>query len=49
MTQPLQAQRDPQREKWGWYQLVAISLLMPLLFFICVYFPIWMGWTPRFP
>ena len=49
MERSLTPQRDRQRERRGWLQLIAIALLMPVLFFTCVYFPILVGWTPRFP
>lgn len=32
-----------ERETAGWLSLAAFMLLFPLLFFICVYLPIWMG------
>ncbi|MBP6217903.1 MAG: hypothetical protein KA436_04900 [Oligoflexales bacterium] len=41
--------RDPRKEMIGWLQLAAIILIFPALFFFCVFFPIWVGWTPRFP
>ncbi len=41
--------RDHKREAFGWLQLALIILLFPCLFFLCVFFPIWMGWTARFP
>lgn len=41
--------RDMKKEQKGWFYLVLIMLLFPLLFFFCVFFPIQMGWTPRFP
>lgn len=41
--------RDMQKESIGWLQLAVMILLFPALFFLCVYFPIWVGLTPRFP
>ncbi len=32
-------------EKNGWISLTVIMIAFPVLFFLCVYFPIWMGWT----
>jgi hypothetical protein len=31
----------------GWVSLVVIMLAFPVLFFLCVFFPIWVGITPR--
>lgn len=41
--------RDLKKENVGWLILALLILLFPLLFFLCVYFPIWVGLTPRFP
>ena len=41
--------RDPRRESIGWLQMILIMLMFPVLFFLCVFFPIWIGLTPRFP
>lgn len=41
--------RDMQKENLGWFQLAILILLFPALFFLCVYFPIWVGLTPQFP
>ena len=41
--------RDLGREGAGWIYLSAIMFLFPILFFACVFFPIWVGWTQRFP
>ncbi len=30
-------------ELQGWLSLAAIMLLFPVLFFLCVFFPIWLG------
>lgn len=40
-------QRDMTREGAGWLSLVFMMVLFPALFFLCVYFPIWVGLTPR--
>lgn len=42
-------ERDPQKELYGWLQMASFIFLFPALFFLCVYFPIWVGLTPRFP
>ncbi len=39
--------RDLKTESWGWLGLVAIMLLFPTVFFLCVFVPIWIGITPR--
>ena len=41
--------RDMRKEAIGWIQLAGLILFFPALFFFCVFFPIWMGWTTRFP
>ena len=41
--------RDMHKEHLGWLTIAGIILLFPILFFLCVYFPIWIGWTPRSP
>jgi hypothetical protein len=41
--------RDFKKERNGWLQIAFIILAFPALFFLCVYFPIWVGWTSRFP
>ena len=40
-------ERSPSKEINGWISLVFMMLLFPALFFLCVYFPIWVGLTPR--
>ena len=40
---------DLDREPVGWLTLAGIILLFPALFFLCVFFPMWIGLTPRFP
>ena len=42
-------ERDAKKERNGWLQITLIILGFPALFFFCVFFPIWLGWTPRFP
>jgi hypothetical protein len=44
MTKP---QRDQGREVKGWTSMIFVMLLFPALFFLCVFFPIWVGMTPR--
>lgn len=41
-------QRDVRKEVTGWISLAFVMILFPALFFLCVFFPIWVGWTPRF-
>lgn len=38
---------DPSRELKGWLSLAACMLIFPALFYLCVFFPIWVGWTTR--
>ena len=38
---------DLKLEAGGWMTMIAILFLFPTLFFLCVFFPIWVGWTPR--
>jgi hypothetical protein len=40
-------QRDMTKEALGWISLAICMVLFPALFFLCVYFPIWTGLTPR--
>lgn len=40
-------ERDLEREKQGWLSMAFMLLLYPALFYLCVFFPIWVGWTPR--
>tara|TARA_B100000524_G_C23500775_1_gene316900 strand:+ start:82 stop:225 length:144 start_codon:yes stop_codon:yes gene_type:complete len=42
-------EKDLRREGIGWIQILIIMLAFPALFFFCVFFPIWVGLTPRFP
>ena len=39
--------RDFNREAAGWVGLIAIMLAFPVMFFLCVFVPIWVGITPR--
>lgn len=41
--------RDMAREGLGWMKISLIILMFPALFFLCVFFPIWVGWATRFP
>jgi hypothetical protein len=41
--------RDLDKEGRGWLQIIVIMIAFPALFFLCVFFPIWVGWTPAFP
>jgi len=38
---------DQRREAVGWLSMIAVMFLFPALFFLCVFFPIWIGLTPR--
>lgn len=40
--------RDLDKENIGYWQLMLIVLLFPVSFFLCAYFPIWMGWTKSY-
>ena len=42
-------ERDFGKEAIGWLSLASMILLFPALFFLCVYFPIWVGLTESFP
>lgn len=39
--------RDLRKEGIGWISMIVIMLAFPLLFFLCVFLPIWLGWTVR--
>jgi hypothetical protein len=41
------SQEDSRREAIGWLSMIAVMFLFPALFFLCVFFPIWIGLTPR--
>lgn len=43
------SQRSFRKENLGWLQVVSFVIIYPVLFFFCVFFPIWMGWTQPFP
>ena len=49
MAVKAKAVRDPEKEHKGWIQIILIMLAFPALFFLCVFFPIWVGMTERFP
>jgi hypothetical protein len=36
-------EKNKTLEAVGWLQLLAIMILFPILFFLCAYFPIWIG------
>lgn len=38
-------QGDKAKEAVGWATLAMMMVLFPVLFFLCVFFPIWIGWT----
>ena len=40
-------QRDIRKEATGWIGLAVVMIAFPALFFLCVFFPIWVGLTPR--
>jgi len=40
-------QRDLQKETAGWISILIVMFLFPALFFLCAFFPIWVGLTPR--
>jgi hypothetical protein len=40
-------QRSMAKEATGWVSMIFVMFLFPTLFFLCVFFPIWMGWAPR--
>ena len=42
--QPL-PQDDARKETLGWLSLTLLMVLFPLLFFLCVFLPIWLGVT----
>ncbi len=35
--------RDQRKEAIGWLSIAAIMVLFPVLFFVCVWIPIWLG------
>ena len=40
-------ERDMGKEAAGWVSIALIMLAFPVLFFLCVFFPIWIGMTPE--
>ncbi len=43
----LKTQRDLSKEAVGWISLLVVMVLFPVMFYLCVFFPIWVGLTPR--
>lgn len=43
----VKVERDFRKENIGWLSLTLIMVAFPTLFFLCVFFPIWIGMTPR--
>jgi hypothetical protein len=41
--------REAGKESIGWIYLATVILIFPALFFLCVFFPMWIGLTPVFP
>jgi hypothetical protein len=39
--------RDMNKEAIGWLSMIGVMFLFPILFYLCVFFPIWVGLTPR--
>ena len=39
------SQDDARQETLGWLSLVLLMVLFPVLFFLCVFLPIWLGVT----
>jgi hypothetical protein len=39
--------RDLEKEGKGWLLMIVIMFMFPALFYLCVFFPIWVGLTPR--
>jgi hypothetical protein len=39
--------RDLDKEGKGWLAMILIMFMFPALFYLCVFFPIWVGMTPR--
>lgn len=37
----VQTEKNRSLEAAGWWQLLFIMILFPILFFLCVFFPIW--------
>ena len=40
-------QQNLQKEAKGWLSMAFMLVLYPTLFYLCVFFPIWVGWTRR--
>ncbi|MDE3269217.1 MAG: hypothetical protein OYH77_02920 [Pseudomonadota bacterium] len=44
ITEPTDSDTLPnKREGLGWLSMVLLMILFPLLFFLCVFIPIWWG------
>ncbi len=41
------SEQDVRKETIGWLSMIAIMFMFPVLFYVCVFFPIWVGLTPR--
>lgn len=41
--------QDQKKEARGWLILAFTMFLFPILFFACVFFPLFVGLTPRWP
>jgi len=39
--------RNIKNEANGWLQMILIMFMFPALFYLCIFFPIWVGLTPR--
>jgi hypothetical protein len=39
------AKRDLEKEGKGYLMLMLIVILFPITFFLCAFFPMWMGWN----
>jgi hypothetical protein len=37
-----------KNESIAWLSMIAIMIGFPVLFFLCAYLPIWLGWTNTF-
>jgi hypothetical protein len=47
MTSRNVPQRDLNREGKGWLAMILIMFMFPALFYLCVFFPIWVGMTSQ--
>ena len=46
---PVLSSEELKRQKIGWMSMIFFLLLFPILFFGCVFFPMWVGWIIPFP